>query len=76
MQLGWANHRLERYQEAEQAFLESVSLDPTNANSYGGLGAVYYRLGDCSRSISMYEKAIDPAPHFRGWKDGLARCPK
>ena len=74
MQLGWANHRLKRYQETERAFLESVALDPTNANSYGALGAVYYRLGDCSRSIPMYEKAIELVPHFQGWKDGLARC--
>ncbi len=72
--LGWCYYKLERYPEAESAFLEAIARDQTIDFAYGGLGWVYYSMGRCPEAIPMFKKAIELAPEFKSWQEGLAEC--
>lgn len=57
--LGWANYRIENYQESIKALNQAISLDPELAYAYNNRGLVYQKLGDLDQAAEDFQKAID-----------------
>ena len=56
--LGWIELKLRNFQEAEEAFLKSLKLKPDLADSYAGLGYVFFQKGDLLAALSFFEKGL------------------
>jgi tetratricopeptide (TPR) repeat protein len=58
VQDGNAGLALGNYQEVLEMYSKAIGLDPKNATAYCGRGAVYWKLGEPSKAISEFNKAI------------------
>jgi Tfp pilus assembly protein PilF len=56
--LGWIELKLGNFQEAQEAFLQSLELKSDLADSYAGLGYVFFQRGDLLRALSFFEKGL------------------
>lgn len=54
--LGAASYRLERYQEARDAFEKNIPLNPTNGTAWAFLGLCEFELNHFDRALSNIEK--------------------
>jgi len=56
--LGWIELKLRNFQQAKEAFLKSLELKSDLADSYAGLGYVYFQKGDLLVALSFFEKGL------------------
>ncbi|MCX7975273.1 MAG: tetratricopeptide repeat protein [Candidatus Aminicenantes bacterium] len=56
--LGWIQFKLKNFQEAEEAFLNSLKLEPNQADSYAGLGYVFLEMGNFQKALEFFEKGL------------------
>ena len=56
--LGFANFKLDKNEEAEQALRKAVELDPKFAPAFAYLGLIRARIGSYSEAVSLYENAL------------------
>lgn len=69
--------RLERYEEAGDAFLEALRIAPHSAFARGFLGWTLLRQGDCAAAAPLLERALHDAPDadvFRAPYAETLRC--
>jgi len=57
--------------DAEESFLKVIRIDPSNADSYAHLGALYARGRLDKRARAMYEKALQWDPDQSLAREGL-----
>jgi tetratricopeptide (TPR) repeat protein len=63
--IGLANYYLKQYREAEQAYRQSIKLDPYNAaDAYYALGLTYRDWGRADDEIQAYKHAIRLRPDY------------
>ena len=55
---------LDRAEEAKQAYLKAIALDPHNAAAYNNLGVAYGRLGRLENAKEQWETAIRIRPGY------------
>jgi curved DNA-binding protein CbpA len=71
--LGLAQSKNPRWKkDAEESFLKALASDPTHADSYAHLGALYARGGLLSKARDMYRKALEWDPAHALAQEGLA----
>jgi DnaJ-domain-containing protein 1 len=58
--------------DAEANFLKAIEIDPTNADCYAALGALYVRGGVHSKAKEMFKKALQWDPANATATEGLA----
>jgi len=61
-QKGLIYKNMNRLEEAENSFLDSINLNPNNDSAYHNLGNIYFRLKKLEKSKIFYEKALDLNP--------------
>ena len=71
---GMAEYEAGRYQEAEQYFLRSNHLDPTNTDTLYNLAASYHGQDKLMRAIYYYKQVISLQPGHRKAQQGLTRA--
>lgn len=57
--LAWLLYRWKDYSTALRYASEAVDNEPNNAHYLDTLACIYYELGDCPKSLQVFEKAID-----------------
>src|SRR5260221_9216149 len=63
--IGLANYYLKQYRESEQAYRQSIKLDPYNAaDAYYALGLTYRDSGQFDDEIQAYKQAIRLKPDY------------
>src|SRR5437016_1445800 len=63
--IGLANYYLKQYRDAEQAYRQSIKLDPYNAaDAYYALGLTYRDWGQFDEEIQAYKHAIRLKPDY------------
>jgi tetratricopeptide (TPR) repeat protein len=63
--IGLANYYLKQYRESEQAYRQSIKLDPYNAaDAYYALGLTYRDWGQFDEEIQAYKNAIRLKPDY------------
>jgi tetratricopeptide (TPR) repeat protein len=63
--IGLANYYLKQYRESEQAYRQSIKLDPYNAaDAYYALGLTYRDSGQFDDEIQAYKNAIRLKPDY------------
>jgi curved DNA-binding protein CbpA len=71
-QLALAQSKNPRWKkEAEENFLSALRIDPTNAEFYAQLGALYARGGVHSKAREMFRKALEWDPDNAVAREGL-----
>lgn len=60
---GLLHYRLRKYDEAQQALEQAVTLDQRLAPALAALGRLHLRMHDDQKAIAYLEKAISLAPH-------------
>src|SRR5947209_2878573 len=72
--IGLANYSLKQYREAEQAYRQSIKLDPYNAaDAYYALGLNYRDWGQFDEEIQSYKHAIRLKPDYASAYDRLGQ---
>jgi tetratricopeptide (TPR) repeat protein len=72
--IGLANYYLKQYREAEQAYRQSIKLDPYNAaDAYYALGLNYRDWGQFDDEIQAYKNAIRLKPDYTVAYDRLGQ---
>ena len=51
--------KIRKFNEAEQALLKAVELDPNFITAYSGLGTTYYSLKEYGKAIDNFKKYIE-----------------
>lgn len=51
-------------QEAQQALLKTIKLDPNFSMGYYNLGMLFKTMGQMEKAIAAYQKAIELNPHY------------
>lgn len=65
--IGLASFYLKQYRPAEEAYRQSIRLDPYNsADAYYALGLVYRDWGKADEEIQAYKQAIRQRPDYTG----------
>jgi len=54
--------RMDRNQDAKDAFAKAIALDPENSNAYGGLATLNAIEGRTQEAIELFDKAAELAP--------------
>lgn len=70
--LGVAYHRIQRFNEATEAYQEALRLRPDAKQAYVNLGAVYQENGDLRSARASYEQALRIAPDLSDVQFNLA----
>jgi len=71
--LAWALYQNGRYQEAEEAMLQALSLGTRDAMLYYHAGMIYVGLGDSLRAQAMLNEALSINSHFDLLQSRVAR---
>jgi tetratricopeptide (TPR) repeat protein len=71
-QLGYAYRALERYDDAEGAFLKYIELIPGDPNPYDSYAELLMKTGRFDESVAQYRKALSVDPHFTPSRVGIA----
>jgi tetratricopeptide (TPR) repeat protein len=53
--------------------MEALTIEPTNADAWMGLGALRTKLGDAAEAERVYSSALDRIPSLHGALEGRAR---
>lgn len=56
--LGWIELKLKEFQEAEEAFLHSLKLNPHQADSYAGLGYLFLEKGNLQKALEFFNQGL------------------
>lgn len=56
--------RMEKYEEAIEAYTKAIELDPNVSEAYNNRGATYYVMGEYEKAIEDYSQAIKNDPDF------------
>lgn len=56
--LGWIQLKLKELQAAEEAFAQSLELQPDLVDSYAGLGYVFFQKGDFRKALEFFKKGL------------------
>jgi len=59
IRLGNVFDRQDRNQEAIQAFLKAIEIDPANAENWHELGNVYFKAASYEEAVNAYNKALE-----------------
>lgn len=59
--LGLVNRKLDRLEEARQAFERAAELNPRNANAHFMLGLLYEKTGQKDRAVAAWEGCLQNA---------------
>ena len=62
------------FEEAEARYKEALSLQPDNPWMVNMMGVAYARLGDWSRAVAYFERAISLVPDSELAHENLARA--
>jgi len=62
MNLGMTLSKLQRYEEARKAYVESIRQDPSNADAYLHIGADAAATGDMATAVDWLTQAHEKAP--------------
>ncbi len=54
-QIGYCYSYLKNHTKALEAFKQAIHIDPDNANAHGGLGHVYFLIGDRNSALNEYK---------------------
>lgn len=65
--------RRQQWDQAIQAYLQAVRLDPRFVEAWTNLGYAYRKVRDYSRSVEAYRRALSLRPDFAPAHDYLAR---
>src|SRR5437588_9692756 len=72
--IGLANYYLKQYRESEQAYRQSIKLDPYNAaDAYYALGLTYRDSGQFDEEIQAYKRTIRLKPDYAMAYDRLGQ---
>jgi len=72
--IGLANYYLKQYRESEQAYRQSIRIDPYNAaDAYYALGLTYRESGQFDDEIQAYKQAIRLKPDYSSAYDRLGQ---
>ncbi len=72
--LGVSAWRLEKWDEAREAFQKSGSLKPNRAESFLFLGESLRKLNRCEEALPAFRHAVELRPDLREAHAGLAAC--
>lgn len=72
--LGWSNYQQGEYEKAIQEFQAAYTLDPGQADAFGGIGLALTRLGKCPEAISPLEFALSQQSDWAEVRQALAAC--
>lgn len=64
----WEEIKARNLDEAERIFQGVSEADPSDADAWNGLGAIYFERGDLDASLKYYEKAHDVSRDTYGGK--------
>ena len=64
--LGWVFSFLERYDEAIDACLEAIRVDPAFGNPYNDIGSYLIAKGDLYNCVRWFKRALD-APRYESY---------
>lgn len=70
--LGYSLRALNNEAEAEVAFKQAITLNPTNPNAYDSYAELLLKMGRFDESIAYYDKALDLEPMFPSAQVGVA----
>lgn len=73
-QQAWALWQERKLDEASEKFEAAVQLDPTNANSWNGLGWAQFNSGDAKAAIVAFEKCVTLEPKHPAGLNGLGQA--
>jgi tetratricopeptide (TPR) repeat protein len=59
---------------AVRRYMEALTIEPTNADAWLGLGALRMRIGDAAEAERVYSSALDRVPSLTGAIEGRARA--
>lgn len=59
LDLGVFHKRTGRYEQAKEAYIEAIKLEPKRSMAYYNLGKVLYILGEYQASVKSYQTAIE-----------------
>src|SRR5213592_1049927 len=72
--IGLANYYLKQYRDAEQAYRQSIKLDPYNAaDAYYALGLTYRDWGQFDEEVAAYKHVIRLRPEYANAYDRLGQ---
>ena len=72
----WRIWREERYEEAEQLFLQAVQIDPDLADAWNGLGWSRWNTGRAQGAREAFERSAELDPKNPGALNGLGWAAK
>lgn len=64
--LGWAYSFLERYDEAIDACIEAIRVDPAFGNPYNDIGSYLIAKGDLYNCVRWFKRALE-APRYESY---------
>jgi len=70
--MGYFFRRLNKYDEAEKAFLSYIKLIPNDPNPYDSYAELLLKMGRFDESIKQYQKALDVNANFNISRYGIA----
>jgi tetratricopeptide (TPR) repeat protein len=72
--IGVLYHRQERYQDAEQSFMEATRADPREATAWKNLGTIHLDQQHYSEAADALERAHELSPDDRSTTSSLAKA--
>lgn len=60
-------HALKEYEQSEEAYMDLLTLDPTNSKGWDGLAKLYRAQKKTKQAISAHDKAIQHEPKVLKW---------
>ena len=74
LNLGLAASRLERWEQADEAYSRSLALQPDSSSALFSRGLVRVKMGHCPEAIPDLERTLELDPGRRNAHYYLARC--
>ena len=63
----WSSYGDRHFRDARAAFEQAVSLDPTNARAYYGLGSSHFALGEFGQAANTFKQYVALKPGATGY---------